>query len=67
MNTITMDDLTKELEKALADKTVTPKDTVIGTVGTAVVVVGAFLMVRRWIDRRIEKKVDETIIHQLKK
>lgn len=66
MNNITMDELTAELEKVLADKTVTPKDTAIGALGTAVVVVGGFLVVRRWLDRRIERQVNRTVIHQLK-
>jgi heme O synthase-like polyprenyltransferase len=60
MNVITMEDLTNELEKALADKTVTPKETVIGTVGTAVLVVGALVVARRWIDNRIDRRIKKS-------
>jgi hypothetical protein len=67
MAEITMTDVTNEINKVLADKNFVTKETAPGLLVTAACVAGAFLVTRRWIDRRIEKKVDETLIHQLKK
>jgi phage gp36-like protein len=67
MAEITMTDVTNEINKVLSDKNFVTKETAPSLLVTAACAVGAFLVTRRWIDRRIEKKVDETLIHQLKK
>jgi hypothetical protein len=67
MAEITMTDVTNEINRVLADKNFVTKETAPGLLVTGACVVGAYLVTRRWIDRRIEKKVDEAIIYQLKK
>lgn len=57
METITSDELAAEIANILEDKTATPKQTAIGTVGTVVVVVGGYFIVRRWVDNRIRRQI----------
>ena len=56
MNEITMGDITAEVERVLNEKNVVTKST-MGAIGTGVMIVGGYVVVRRWVDRRIKRQI----------
>ena len=57
MDESTRQAITAEVERILAERTAVSKGTVMGTLGTALTAAGTYILIRKWVDRRVARQI----------